>query len=544
MSRKHPKAHLAQRARDALPPSRVSVTADAAQALANDNALRNELAAVRAATTADALPAAAVAQGYPTGDSFQNFAHKLGVGTDNALSSSGYGFNPITRQRTLMEWIYRGTWLGSLVVDIIADDMTRAGVEFATEMEPDDLVKMDALATELDVWGSINQVIKWGRLYGGAIGVALVYGQELETPLNPDTVSPAFPFKGILVLDRWMLEPDLNDLVTEFGPHLGLPRFYRIGSNAPCLRNMKVHHSRVLFRHLGKRLPYQQALAENMWGLSVLEPLYDRMLAYDMATTGAAQLVNKAYVRTLAIEGLRNIVAAGGSAMDGLARYVDNMRRYMGLEGLGLIDAKDTMTVDQHQAFSGLSDVLTQMGQQIAGAVQIPLVRLFGQSPSGFSTGDTDVRNYYDSINQRQRNELPHGVRLMYKLIAQSLAVTLPQDFLITFKSLWQLSDKDKSDIAKQNTDTVNAAVDGLLYGRQTALRELRQQSRLTGIHTNITTAMIDSASDDVEEPPGIGDLAEAGGLPPGMSEPPEAQSEAPEAGEGTPVHVHLPARK
>ena len=41
-------------------------------------------------------------------DSFVNFAHKLGMGADNALSSSRYGFNPISRDRLLLEWIHRG----------------------------------------------------------------------------------------------------------------------------------------------------------------------------------------------------------------------------------------------------------------------------------------------------------------------------------------------------------------------------------------------------------------------------------------------------
>jgi hypothetical protein len=34
--------------------------------------------------------------GATTTDSFVNFAHKLGIGADNALSSSTYGYNPIT----------------------------------------------------------------------------------------------------------------------------------------------------------------------------------------------------------------------------------------------------------------------------------------------------------------------------------------------------------------------------------------------------------------------------------------------------------------
>jgi len=64
-----------------------------------------------------------------TQDSFQNFEMNLGIGSNNPMSSSTYGFNPITRNRTLLEWIYRGSWLGGVACDIKADDMTRGGVD-------------------------------------------------------------------------------------------------------------------------------------------------------------------------------------------------------------------------------------------------------------------------------------------------------------------------------------------------------------------------------------------------------------------------------
>jgi hypothetical protein len=48
-----------------------------------------------------------------TVDSFTNFAQKMGVGADNALSTARYSFNPITRNRIQLEWVHRGSWLGA-----------------------------------------------------------------------------------------------------------------------------------------------------------------------------------------------------------------------------------------------------------------------------------------------------------------------------------------------------------------------------------------------------------------------------------------------
>lgn len=454
-----------------------------------------------------------------TADSFVNFAHKLGVGADNALSSASYGYNPITRNRTLLEFIHRGSWLGGIAIDTVADDMTRAGVDFITELPPEDQERIDNKMADLAIWEQINEAIKWSRLYGGSVCVALVDGQDLRTPLNPETCGRG-QFKGLLSLDRWMVEPSLEDLVTEYGPHLGLPRYYRVGPNAPALRGTAIHHSRIMFRMVGVQLPYQQRLTENLWGISVLERLYDRMIAFDSASTGAAQLVYKAFLRTLKIDGLRDMVAAGGKPMQGLHAYVEMMRRYQGLEGITMLDGDDEFEVQQHSAFSGLSDVLDQMGQQISGALQIPLVRLFGQSPAGLnSTGESDLRMYYDGIQQQQKRTMYTGMMTTYQLLARSEGVPLPGNFNLGFTSLWQMSDKEKSEIATSTGTAIDTAYQGGVIGRQTALKELRQSSKVTGIFSNITEDAINAADDEVE-PPGIEGMGGLPGLPglPGLN--------------------------
>src|SRR5258708_16590007 len=74
-----------------------------------------------------------------TSDSFQNFAAQLGIGADTLLSASTYGFNPITRIRTILEWIHRGTWLGGVAIDIVADDMSKMGVRLRGDVAHDDV---------------------------------------------------------------------------------------------------------------------------------------------------------------------------------------------------------------------------------------------------------------------------------------------------------------------------------------------------------------------------------------------------------------------
>ncbi len=461
---------------------------------------KNKRVSIKATQTALVKKEAeAVAEAAPakTTDSFQNFEQNLGLGANNAMSSSSYGFNPITRNRTLLEWIYRGSWLGGVAVDVKADDMTRGGVDIIGEMEPDNVQAIEEESVNLNIFGKINEASKWGSLYGGAVAVILIDGQDVSTALREDTVKKD-QFKGLLVMDRWMVQPSLENLVTDLGPHLGEPKYYRVTAMAPALVNQNIHYSRII-RFEGVKLPYWQRVMENLWGLSVLERMYDRMIAFDSATTGAAQLVYKSYLRNYKIKGLRQVVATGGDALAGLTQYVEMMRRFQGIEGMTSIDGDDEFASESHGAFGGLSDILMRFMEQCAGAIQIPLVRLFGQSPSGFSTGDTDLRNYYDEVKQLQERDLKVGVTKIYKIMALSLGLEIPKGFGINFRSLWQLSDPEKSDIASKNVDTVSRANEAGIIGNKTSLQELKQQSKITGIFTNITEEDIEAAEN---EPP------------------------------------------
>lgn len=436
-----------------------------------------------------------------TNDSFVNFSHKLGIGADNALSSSGYGFNPITRIRTTLEWIHRGSWLGGVAVDVVADDMTRAGIQILGQLEPDRIEQIDEAATVLGIWNSVNETVKWSRLYGGCIAVMMVDGQDYKTPLRLETIGKG-QFKGLLVLDRWMVDPSLNDLVQEAGPNIGLPKYYTIIADAPALPRLKIHHSRCI-RLDGIRLPYWQRIQENLWGISVLERLYDRMIAFDSATTGSAQLVFKSYIRTYSVDGLREVISSGGPAMDGLAKYVDMMRRFQGIEGMTILDGKDRLESSGFAGFSGLSEVLRQLGEQLSGALQIPLVRLFGQSPSGFSTGDTDLKMYYDHIKQQQIKDLYVPMTKVYRAIAQSEGIKLPEGFSLEFVSLWQLTETEKADVAAKDADSIVKVQESGLMSDKVAMQELRQSSTVSGRFTNISDEDIEKASEEIQPPLG-----------------------------------------
>lgn len=435
-----------------------------------------------------------------TADGFQNFAARLGLGAGSQQDQSTYGFDFLSRDRLKLEAMYRSSWIVGQVVDVVAEDMTREGVNIRGLDDPSDVEKIQKALDDLEIWNELANVIKWGRLYGGAIAVMMIDGQNVSTPLKIESVGKD-QFKGLLVLDRWLVQPTLQDLVTDYGPDFGKPKFYDVIADSLGLSNQRIHHSRII-RFDGVDLPYWQRIAENLWGQSVIERMIDRLTAFDSTTMGVAQLVYKAHLRTYKVKGLRSIIAAGGKALEGLVKQIEHIRLWQSNEGLTLMDAEDEFQTHSY-SFAGLDAVLLQFNQQLSGSSQIPLVRLFGQSPAGMNaTGESDLSNYYDNINQQQERRMRSGLGKLLRIVSLSvLGKPLPDSFTFDFASLWQMDDVQKADVATKITDAVCKAEEQGLITQKGAMKELRQSSEITGVFSNITDEDIEAANDEPPAP-------------------------------------------
>ncbi|MBB3004373.1 hypothetical protein FHX57_006755 [Paraburkholderia tropica] len=454
-----------------------------------------------------------VAQPVRTNDSFQNAVAQLGWGTNNQSSASTYQLSYQSRNRIQMEAAYRGSWIVGQAVDAIPEDMTRCGIEMSG-LDPDEITQLENDMVRMAIWDRLCENGKWARLYGGSVAVMLIDGQDLSTPLRPETIGKD-QFKGLLILDRWMLNPPVGEVVTEFGPDMGKPVYYNVIADYAAIPKAKIHYSRVI-RMEGADLPFYQRVAENGWGLSILEPLWDRLIAFDSATVGVGQLVYKAHLRVMKIEDMRNIVAAGGPALAGLKAQIEFTRMAQTNEGITVLDSKDDFATHQY-SFSGLSDVLIQFAMQLSGATGIPLDRLFGQQPAGLSdTGEGSRRLYHEKVHQKQEKELRTPLhRLLEVMSMSSLGKPLPDDFQYQFRTLDDAPESEKAEIVTKKVAAVAQALDSGLIDIPTGMKELKNSAPVTGMFGSIDDDSIEQAEEAARlaPPPGEADLPDVSGL-------------------------------
>ena len=342
-----------------------------------------------------------------TTDAFQNPLTRSGAFMPNVLESTMYPLTRLSRNWQLLNSLYRSHWVIRRIIDVIPSDMLKNGYKILSQMPPDQLKKVTQLERQTKLTLKIKEGLRWGRLYGGAAGVILLDGHDdiLDKPLDYDMVMPG-SFKGLLIVDRWSgISPD-EELVTDISdPEFGLPDYYTITAEG-MERGIRVHHSRIC-RFMGRDLPYIEKLAETYWGASEIEHVYDELKKRDNVSWNMAMLTFMANLRTVKMEGMGQILGLGGEkAQEQLYNTIQAMNAMMNNNSLQIIGENDEYESHQY-TFSGLGEVYDRFMMDVAGAAEIPVTKLFGRSPAGMNaTGESDMQNYYDTIEERQESEL------------------------------------------------------------------------------------------------------------------------------------------
>lgn len=445
-------------------------------------------------------------------DGFSNALARLGVGTPNLLEATEYIPQRITRNYALLNTLYREQWIVRRIVDTIPSDMLKNWITLSTEVAPATMKRFERALRQTRVINSLKEGMEWGRLFGGAIGVLMIKGQGdmLDQPLDLERILPG-DFCGILNFDRWNGVSPSGELITDLGdPEYGLPKYYQISdpaSGTVC----NVHHSRVL-RFIGDNLPYWESLAENQWGSSVIEAVFDDLKKRDNVSWNIAQLTFVANLRVFKMSDMGQLLGAVDEQSKAeLYRTVQAQNWLMSNMGLQVMDSADSMETHQY-TFGGLAEVYSQFMMDVAGAARIPVTKLFGRSPSGMNaTGESDLQNYYDMIGEEQESKLRPILDKLLPVVCMSAFGAVPDDLDYDFDPVSEPNDKERAELAKSGTENVVTALNAGLVSKRTALKELKQQAERTGVWTNITEADIMRAPEDLENEGELGGLL---GLP------------------------------
>lgn len=433
-------------------------------------------------------------------DEFVNPLARSGAGMPNLLEATEYPLTRFTQNWQVLNSLYRSHWVVQKIINTIPQDMMKNGYDFQSDINPDQIQKISKIIRQTRLHSKILNGLYWGRLYGGAAGIIMIDGEDdrMDEPLDLDRVMPG-AFKGLLIMDRWSGIQPSADLITDItDPDFGMPEYYEV--TLPEGQGViQLHNSRVC-RFTGREMPYLEKLAENYWGTSEMEHVFSELKKRDNVSWNIALLTFMANIRVVKMDGMEQLMAyGGGKQQEALYNTLEGLNMMLNNNGIQILGKDDSYESHQY-TFSGLGEVYDRFMMDVSGACGIPVTKLFGRSPAGMnSTGDADMDNYYDTIEQSQESQLRPVLDKLLPIVCMSALGAVPDDLDYIFNPVRRPSNDEKQSLGSQQTAAVVQAYTAGLVSEKTALRELQGSSKLTGMWTNITDEQIEAASDQPE---------------------------------------------
>lgn len=431
-------------------------------------------------TAASALPEAVLAL-----DAFSNPLFRLGYGSQSPLEATEYPLTRMTGNYALLNSLYRDNWIVQNVVGIIPDDICREWFRLSGEVGPEHLRRLEQIQTDTALRESVNEGLRWGRLYGGAAGLIMIRGQEgmLERPLNLETVLPG-SFQGLYILDRWCgITPDAG-LVFHRGRMV--PEYYTINGESGGAA-ARVHHSRII-RFVGRDLPYLERMTELYWGASEVESLYQDVIKHNNVSANMAALTFRANVDTMEVQSLDQLLSFSSGEMQ--RRFWNAMQAQSVVQsnfGVRLVNKGDQIKNTQY-TFTGLREVYESMALDLSGASRIPMTKLFGRSPAGMNaTGESDLTNYYDYVDTLRESKLRPILQQLLPVLAMSAWGGAPEGLEISFPPLWKPNAKEMAEIGERKSAAIRDTFQAGLLNADTAQMELKKLAEETGLFGSIS---------------------------------------------------------
>ena len=325
----------------------------------------------------------------------------------NSLSASGtddkvegfntYGFSADTLQWPLWLALYNDSWVFKRAIDKPAQDMISSGFTLRGSRNYDVIYKAyNKYKTQL------QELLKWGALFGGAIAVILfenVENKDLDKPLNPSSIKGK-RFK-LYVTDRWYgVSPSTDDLVKNMkNIDFGKPKYYQVVLSDGT--EWKVHHSYIL--------RYEHRTAPNLikngylqgWGYAEGSHIINELARDDQLKSSITSLVNKALIEVIKMSGMRGVFMGTDKGNEvQLRKRLEMVNWGRTYNSLTFLDKDDEYQQYQLTGLTGLAELLEKNMWMISSALEMQGI-LFGDLKGGLSQESDAFARYSQTIYNR-----------------------------------------------------------------------------------------------------------------------------------------------
>ena len=427
-----------------------------------------------------------------------------GLNTDRDKAASVYYDQPTQDDQQLLA-AYRTSWLARKIVEIPAFDTFRKWRSWQATDEQ--VEKIEAEEMRLDIKAKMMRCETMARLYGGA-AIYFDLGDEASKPAP--TKIRLGQIRFCTVLSHAQLSPGMLDQ-DPLSSTFGMPLWYTISGGKRG--EVRIHPSRLIFRYGVTRLETSVLGAyESVWGDSVLYSLLPAIKQFDGTTANVASLIYESKVDVISVKGLMALVGDPVQERKLLDRY-RLAAIAKGNNGMLILDGDSEEYSQKNSSFNALADLMDRFAQNASGGADIPMTRMFSQSPGGMNaTGDSDIRNYYDRLSAHQELAIKPAMRNFDELMIQSALGSRPPEVHYIWSSLWQISETERAELGAKHASTIKTMVDTGLLQNEVLAESLVSMMVDSSVIPGLEASVEEWGMPDYEEDEALPDEEEEGG--------------------------------
>ena len=473
-----------------------------------------------------------------------------GMGTSlDPYTQVDVGYGRLLNEQQLRA-LYRGAWFIRRVVDLLPQDMTKAGVKVmlhdgsnarivnkAMQLYHDGGQRQNPYERRLGCNEARRLALTYARWFGMGYIVLRVNGGE--NPGKPLTKVKSF--EGVSVLDRYSLRPAIGTI------DVHNPEYYQVsrhdapggfGGELPVMQ--RIHASRVLVYKGAMIHPYDIQLEGDGGHDSVVQQVYEAFTRHFMAKDAISKGLDSYSLFKVAISGLSTLLQSPNGTQT-LTEYLNTVAQQMSLHRIIVQDTEASKSEFQERSFAGVAENFKFFVDDLIAATGYPHYKIYGSvGKAGLAdSGGAESRAWAETVNAYQSMELADNDRVLFHAIFEALG-RVPKQWEVTYPSIYSSTPEEEANLAKVQADTLTALTrEGVITTRQA------YQSLATGQPLENVLKPLDEADvlTPVEEEAAQGPSAEEeltallGGAP---EETPEEAPAEPEAVEDVPEEEPL----
>lgn len=415
----------------------------------------------------------------------------------NTMSYNMPGGATVTQNRALLTSYYVSHGIVQILVDQPVDDAFRGGIKVKSSQLT--LADRQSLQREMSrdrVLQTYAQAWKWARLYGGG-GVILNTGLADRTPFDMKKVKKGQRIE-LYAADRWELAYMPQGMVND--------QFAEQLSDIPYNYYGHLLHKSHVLQVKGKEAPSLLRGQFMGWGMSEVERIVSAYNSFLKNRNVAYEMIDEAKIDIFKIKGL-NMAAQTEDGQAQLAEHIQAAAQLKNYQNALAVDSEDDYEQKQ-LSFSGLAELAAQLRIDMASDCRMPLTKLFGISPSGWSSGDSDIENYNCMVETEIRSKATEDILFLLELYCQKVFGFIPSDLEFEFKPLRETTPVDESGILTQKLNRAIAAFQNGLATPETAIELINDE----GIFPRLLDPNEAMSLDELKELQGVGGIMTPGG--------------------------------